>query len=82
VLVATVSNLPGVQYTVVGWVSSRQTGVGTQEPMTPAIQDLEKQAQKLGADAVIGVQVSASVYRTLGFDVRLVVLLGTAIKFT
>jgi len=77
-LMATVPTLPGRNYDVVGLVSTAERAFSGNVKVEDRLKDLEEQAKKLGADAVIGIQVATSL---ASGNQMITTLLGTAIKF-
>jgi uncharacterized protein YbjQ (UPF0145 family) len=72
-LLVTITELPGRRYNVLGIVSTSQGGVSLDQ----ALNHLGDEANKIGADAVLGVQMAIdSAPGGMVFH-----LIGTAIKF-
>lgn len=79
---ATIQSLPGVRYQIMDtvWVSYSGSA-GISRTMKRAMTDVQNRAQRIGADGVIGVQVSTAVGTVLWlFPVYTVTVTGTAIK--
>lgn len=79
-IVVTTDSLPGQTCTALGVVSATQKNAAAYD-IESAIKELEKQAKKMGADAVVGLRV------TMGQSSQMlagavVILVGTAVKFS
>lgn len=80
-LMVTATVLPDVHYTALGIViGDVSTNIKQMDP-AKALEDLEKAARKLSADAVIGIQFLAMTRPSITGQQNLVWAIGTAIKF-
>jgi hypothetical protein len=79
---ATIQSLSGARYQILDTVWVSYSGLaGISRSMKRAMTDVQNRAQRMGADGVIGVQVSTAVGNVLWlFPVYTVTVTGTAIK--
>lgn len=81
ILFATVDTLPGANYQVLGMVSGATRTVSGNADLSGAYKDMESEAQRMGAHAVIGIRTACAPTNGLGGAQMLTVLTGSAIKF-